>query len=124
MNGFGIFFWKDGRTYRGEYKDDKKHNFGMYYGNESKRYEGFWEKGSQKNLGKYTKRDGSFKLGLWDENQLVSAITDEKEIAVKLSQIDEMIEETNSKVDIVMSNLKLLFNSFLPNIEFETLLEF
>lgn len=124
MNGFGIFLWKDGRTYKGEYKDDKKHNFGMYYGNEGKRYEGFWEGGSQKKLGKYTKKDGSFKLGNWDENQLTSAITNENEIAEKLLQIDELIDDTLGKVSIVMNNLKSLFNDYLPNVEFESLLEF
>jgi hypothetical protein len=124
MNGFGIFLWKDGRSYKGEYKDDKKHNFGMYYGNEGKRYEGFWEAGSQKLLGKYTKRDSSFKLGYWNENQLVSAITDENEIAQKLLEIDKLIEDTSSKVAESIQSLRILYGNFLPNIEFESFLEF
>lgn len=124
MNGFGIFLWKDGRSYKGEYRDDKKHNFGMYYGNEGKRYEGFWECGSQKKLGKYTKKDGSFKLGYWDENQLNSAITNENEIASKLTEIDKRIEETLIRVTEVVSQLKALFSNYLPNLEFESLLEF
>ena len=124
MNGFGMFLWKDGRSYKGEYKDDKKHNFGMYYGNEGKRYEGFWECGAQKNLGKYTKKDSSFKLGFWNENQLATHITEENIIANKLSEIDEFIEETLHRVNYVMASLKSLFNNFLPNIEFDSLMQF
>ncbi len=119
-----MFLWKDGRSYKGEYKDDKKHNFGMYYGNEGKRYEGFWECGAQKNLGKYTKKDSSFKLGFWNENQLATHITEENEIAKKLSEIDEFIEETLHRVNYVINSLKYLFNNFLPNIEFDSLLQF
>jgi hypothetical protein len=30
MDGMGLYTWKDGRSYEGEYKDDKKHGFGIY----------------------------------------------------------------------------------------------
>jgi hypothetical protein len=30
MHGFGIYEWKDGRKYEGEYYLDKKHGFGKY----------------------------------------------------------------------------------------------
>ena len=29
MNGKGIYLWKDGRSYNGEYLNDKKHGYGM-----------------------------------------------------------------------------------------------
>ena len=124
MNGHGIFFWKDGRSYKGEYKDDKKHSFGIYYGNGEKRYDGFWEEGVQKNLGKYTKKDGSFKIGYWDDNQLIRPILSEKEMSVKLAEIDSNIEDTNKKISFVLYNMKALFVNYLPNIEFESLLAF
>lgn len=124
MNGNGMFLWKDGRYYKGEYKDDKKHNFGIYYGKENKGYEGFWECGSQKGLGKYIKNNGSFKLGYWDENKLTSAITNEEDIANKLSEIDTLIEECTIKVDKVMTSLKSVFANYLPNVPFEAYLEF
>jgi len=124
MNGYGIFLWKDGRFYKGEYKDDKKHNFGMYFGNEGKSYEGFWEGGSQKNLGKYTKKDGSFKLGYWDENKLISPITNENEIAQKMLEIDKYVDDSLSRVSDVVDSLKILFANYLPNLEFDSILEF
>ena len=29
MDGKGIYRWKDGRSYEGEYCNDKKHGYGM-----------------------------------------------------------------------------------------------
>jgi len=124
MNGIGLFLWKDGRKYKGEYKDDKKFNFGCYYGNDDKKYEGFWDNGIQKELGKFTKKDGSFKLGYWNENQLISAIIDEQDIANKLTQIDNLVEENENKLNVVFNNLRTLFETYLPNIPLEKFLEF
>ena len=59
MNGTGLFLWKDGRKYKGQYKEDKKSNFGCYYGTDEKKYEGIWENGIQKGLGRFTKKDNS-----------------------------------------------------------------
>lgn len=47
MNGEGEFYWPDGRRYKGEYKDDKKHGFGIFYWNDNRRYEGEWKDGKQ-----------------------------------------------------------------------------
>jgi hypothetical protein len=124
MNGYGLFLWKDSRSYKGEYKDDKKHNFGIYYGNEGKKYEGFWEEGSQKNLGKYTKKDGSFKIGLWKEHILVKPLIGDNEIAIKLAEIDHYVEETLLRVNNVLETLKNIFNEFLPEIDLDSLLTF
>ncbi len=30
MHGKGVYEWKDGRKYEGEYQNDKKHGFGCY----------------------------------------------------------------------------------------------
>jgi hypothetical protein len=34
MEGRGIYTWKDGRKYEGEYKLDKKHGYGIYTWND------------------------------------------------------------------------------------------
>lgn len=36
MHGRGIYTWKDGRKYDGEYQHDKKHGYGMYYWNDGR----------------------------------------------------------------------------------------
>ena len=122
MNGFGIFYWKDGRVYKGEYKEDKKHSFGMYYGVDNKKYEGNWEFGSQKHLGKYTKKDGSLKLGYWDDNKISKAIVNHEEVHAAITEIDNMVSFTLEKVELVLQGMKLIFISYLPNVEFEGLL--
>jgi len=30
MDGKGVFVWPDGRSYNGEYKEDKKHGRGLF----------------------------------------------------------------------------------------------
>jgi hypothetical protein len=116
------FTWKDGRSYKGEYKDDKKHHFGIYNGVEGKRYEGYWEGGIQKNLGKYYKKDGSIKIGYWDENQNMTHITDEDEMARKLTEVDKMKELTYGLVSKVVEELRKLFKTNIPDLDFESLI--
>lgn len=122
MNGYGTFYWKDGRVYRGYYKDDKKHDFGIYIGTEGKRYEGFWENGSQRNLGKYQKRDGSIKVGIWNENNLIEQYTNEEDLNRALDLINSKINETEILVEQTMNALKEKFNEYLPNIALENLI--
>ena len=45
MHNRGIYTWKDGRRYEGEYKYDKKDGFGKYIWVDGRRYEGFWKNG-------------------------------------------------------------------------------
>jgi hypothetical protein len=89
---------------------------------EGKRYEGYWEGGIQKNLGKYYKKDGSIKIGYWDENQNLKHITDEDEMARKLTEIDKMKEVTNLFVDKIINELRNLFKLNIPDLDFESLI--
>lgn len=45
MHGFGVYTWKDGRKYEGEYKNDKKDGHGIYYWADGKKYDGMWNDG-------------------------------------------------------------------------------
>jgi hypothetical protein len=42
MHGKGVFSWLDGRTYDGEYSDDKKEGNGIFRWPDGRRYEGQW----------------------------------------------------------------------------------
>ena len=42
MHGKGVYTWKDGRKYEGEYENDRKHGFGTYTWTDGKEYEGEW----------------------------------------------------------------------------------
>ena len=38
MDGYGEFSWPDGRIYKGEYKDDKKHGEGEFFWPDGRKY--------------------------------------------------------------------------------------
>ena len=45
MHGRGLFTWKDGRKYEGDYVDDKKHGYGEFLWNDGRQYRGYWKNG-------------------------------------------------------------------------------
>lgn len=51
MNGKGVYKWEDGRTYEGEYLNDKKHGYGEYTWADGRKYIGQWAEGKQHGLG-------------------------------------------------------------------------
>lgn len=81
MHGKGVYTWKDGRVYDGEYVEDKKNGYGVYRwadGRSNKLtniftlvYEGQWENGKQHGQGIYHQPDGSQKSGLWSEGKRI-----------------------------------------------------
>ena len=65
MNGYGEYFWTDGRKYIGYYLNDKKDGFGIYIWNEDRAYFGFWKEGKQNGIGRYI-FNGENKYGYWE----------------------------------------------------------
>jgi hypothetical protein len=45
MHGRGLFKWPDGRSYEGEYVDDKKEGQGLFIWPDGRRYDGEWKEG-------------------------------------------------------------------------------
>jgi len=45
MDGKGEFIWVDGRVYKGEYKNDKKHGYGEFHWADGRIYKGNWKNG-------------------------------------------------------------------------------
>lgn len=65
MNGYGEFYWKDGKKYIGYYKNDKKEGFGVHFWtNPDRMYIGFWKDGKQDGVGKFIKHNKA-KYGQW-----------------------------------------------------------
>jgi len=120
MNGYGIFFWKDGRVFKGNYKEDKKNEFGIYLKPEGKKYEGYWKNGSQSSLGRYRKKDGTVKLGIWNDNNIIEQYTPNTEFYnMKNVEIDGNIKETNIKIDEIINQMRAIFIIYLPNTDLD-----
>ena len=45
MDGYGVYTWKDGRKYEGQYLKDKKHGKGVYTMTDGRKYDGEWLNG-------------------------------------------------------------------------------
>ena len=83
MEGAGIYTWQDGRSYEGEYKDDKKHGYGIYKWTDGRIYYGWWYKGKQHGLGLYKMTEEGLKYGLWEEGKRIEWF--DKEVADKIT---------------------------------------
>ena len=83
MEGFGIYTWSDGRSYEGDYYDDKKHGYDWYRWADGRLYEGFWHRGKQYGLGVYRNGGDSEekeKNGLWEDGRRIKWFETELEI--------------------------------------------
>ena len=47
MHGTGTFWWPDGRSFSGAYRNDKKHGDGIFYWADGSKTIGHWEEGKQ-----------------------------------------------------------------------------
>lgn len=88
MDGFGIYSWKDGRQYEGQYKEDKKHGYGIYTWADGRKYEGWWYRGKQHGLGKYTAAEDSVKFGLWEDGKRIEWFEDDVARQIKGNEVD------------------------------------
>lgn len=79
MHGQGVYVWKDGRKYEGEYLNDKKHGFGVYTWADGRKYEGNWANGKQHGQGKYILPDNTVKVGLWENGKRIRWQDEEEE---------------------------------------------
>ncbi len=71
MHGQGVYTWKDGRMYKGQYNMDKKHGYGEYRWADGRVYTGEWAHGKQHGQGEYIMPNGIKRLGRWVEGKRV-----------------------------------------------------
>ena len=76
MHGKGVYEWKDGRKYEGEYYMDKKHGRGKYTWADGRIYDGMWADGKQHGEGIYTLIDGTKRNGIWESGKRTKWIDD------------------------------------------------
>ena len=76
MHGKGVFSWKDGRRYEGEYVNDKKEGHGKFDWPNGKSYEGEWKDGKQEGDGTLlNSKTGDQLKASWSNGQRVEKDT-------------------------------------------------
>ena len=88
MDGVGVYKWADGRTYIGEYQDDKKNGYGIYKWADGRLYLGSWVRGKQSGLGIYRTGDTAFKYGLWEDGKRIEWFNEEQIQGINSGHID------------------------------------
>ena len=53
-----MFTWTDGRSYKGDYKDDKKEGHGVFIWPDGRKFVGNWVNGHQDGLANFTSAKG------------------------------------------------------------------
>lgn len=71
MHGKGHYRWKDGRSYEGQYQNDKKHGFGVYTWADGRKYAGQWINSKRQGHGKIISIDGIEREGIWEDDRRV-----------------------------------------------------
>ena len=88
MDGMGVYTWQDGRQYRGEYKDDKKHGYGIYTWSDGRTYAGYWCRGKQHGLGTYSVPGSPMKYGLWEEGKRIEWFDEDQVAQISKGALD------------------------------------
>ena len=68
MHGKGKLSWADGKTYEGDYRDDKKEGFGTFIWADGRKYVGGWRDGKQHGNGEYI-ANGASQKGVWEDGK-------------------------------------------------------
>ena len=101
MNGFGIFNYPDGKSYKGYFRKDKKNGFGIYSGKNNLRYEGKYKKGKQYGIRRIINEKGEKhlkQLGLYLKGKKLK-ILDEKDFQDDVIKLDNEILKINNIIN-------------------------
>ena len=69
MHGQGVYTYKNGVKYEGEFYNGKLHGYGVYTKPNGQVYEGQWENNKRNGMGTYVFTNGTKWKGMWAENE-------------------------------------------------------
>lgn len=79
FDGYGEYSWKDGRIYKGFFKEDKQNGIGLFkYANQDKFYLGFFSNNIKEGIGCIIQKN-IVKYGLWSSGQKKKSYTNKSE---------------------------------------------
>ncbi len=97
--GKGIYTYKDGSKWEGEFKDGKPFGSGICYYSNGRRYEGTWKKGAPHGEGIMYFPSGEIYGGIWDKGTLVKQEKNEINTDQEEDEILTKVKD-NPKVNI------------------------
>jgi len=71
INGYGVYRYKNGDVYEGDFIEGKRHGLGEYVYSDQSYYRGEWENNCKSGRGVYCKKAKEFN-GIWKENNFIS----------------------------------------------------
>lgn len=75
MHGKGLLKWNDGRSYEGEFVEDKRHGYGEFTWSDGRKYLGEWRNGKQHGIGILQNANGNKgKKGEWADGKRLNWI--------------------------------------------------
>lgn len=108
INGYGVYRYKNGDVYEGDFVEGKRHGLGEYVYKDKSYYRGEWENDCKSGRGVYCKNGKEYN-GIWKENNFISGFIFELENL----KVDETKQEPAS---LSISNSENHLNS-AENIE-------
>ena len=115
MKGYGVYTWKDGQKYSGEYLNDLKHGQGTLEHPTGRVYTGGWENGWQHGEGMYTDSKGTKKRGLWKNGKRIKWLEQPHTTKAKMSIPINFNEGSNSR----KSEVKIISPKNAKRVSFE-----
>lgn len=104
MHGRGAFKWNDGRTYEGEYNDDKRHGYGIFNWPDGRMFKGFWNNGKQHGKGEfYNPVNKTWKKGIWNNGKR-SSFEDKNKLINNQINLGKNINSNYQNIKILESN--------------------
>jgi len=67
----GVYTYKDGSKYDGEWKGKKRHGYGVWVRSDGFRFEGYWENDKPNGYGTLTNPEGRKQAGKWKDGKFI-----------------------------------------------------
>ena len=111
-DGIGLYRWKNGDLYLGEWKDGKRTGIGIGFGVSGFCYTGFYYLGKREGEGIYVFPNGSKKIGLWVEGRFRPNPECDEELII--NNVNDKIQDLKKESGIELNVISIvqLINSF------------
>ncbi len=113
ISGYGLYSYKNGDSYEGDFVEGKRHGLGEYIYKDTSYYRGEWENDCKSGRGVYVKNGKEYN-GIWKDNNFISGFIFEIK-NLKVYEKNNTIKDKNE--NSLLINLSNNNNSYLECLE-------